>query len=224
VLLPLLVFYFIGLDWATNIVAPRGSWEVGPIENIQLILLLGIFVLSIIGLIRKKLVLEKVIFLFIGLLSLFVFFEELDYGYHYLVFFEQDGTTPFKEVFGTKNFHNRGNNARLFKRPIYPFMFLLFMVGPYYREKIKNQTLKYLIPAKPIIITAILTLVSYVAPRLLVDFNILEDGGMGVNIGEFSEIMVYYLFFLYLYEIIYERPSDQTYIIFKKPKNKLEYN
>ena len=46
VLLPLLFFYFVGLEWATNIVAPKGSWEVGPIENIQLILLLGIFVLA----------------------------------------------------------------------------------------------------------------------------------------------------------------------------------
>jgi hypothetical protein len=55
------------------------------------------------------------------------------------------------------------------------------------------------------VVTAIITIFSYAVPRLLVDFNILEDGGFGVNIGEFSEIMVYYIFFLYLYEVIFEK-------------------
>jgi hypothetical protein len=56
--------------------------------------------------------------------------------------------------------------------------------------------------------TAIITIFSYLVPRLLVDLNILKDGGFGVNIGEFSEIMIYYIFFLYLYEIIFRK----TYI------------
>ena len=86
-------------------------------------------------------------------------------------------------------------------------MAIIFIAAPLIRNKIKNPVLLYLIPHKGIILTAIITILSYVVPRLLVDLNILEDGGMRAwgNIGEFSEILVYYIFFLYLYEIIFEK-------------------
>ena len=84
-------------------------------------------------------------------------------------------------------------------------MGLIFVLAPFVIHKIKNPILRYLTPSKWFVITAIITVFSYVVPRLLVDLNIFEDGGFGWNIGEFSEIMVYYIFFLYLYEIIFEK-------------------
>jgi hypothetical protein len=106
---------------------------------------------------------------------------------------------------GKANVHNFGNNAKIFKRSIYPLMLVLFIITPLYIHKFKNPVLKYLIPARWFVITAFITIFSYTVPRLLVDFNILADGGFGVNIGEFSEIMIYYIFFLYLYELIFEK-------------------
>ena len=65
--------------------------------------------------------------------------------------------------------------------------------------------LQYLAPKKLIIGTAIITILSDLIPRLTVVLNIREDGGLGTNIGEFSEVMVYYIFALYVYELVFVR-------------------
>lgn len=205
VLIPLLIMYFSEVKWAQELVCPSVNWELGIVENIQILLLLMILTVSIIATFRKKNKIEKVIFSFLSLFTLFVLLEEIDYGAHFLRYFKGHSDTFFVEVTGKANVHNLGNNARLFKRSIYPLMLILFIITPLCAHKFKNPIARYLIPSKWFVVTAIITVFSYAVPRLLVDWNIFEDGGFGVNIGEFSEIMVYYIFFLYLYEVIFEK-------------------
>jgi hypothetical protein len=197
--------YFSGVKWAQELVCPSVNWELGIVENMQLLLLLMILIVNIIAILKKEHKIEKVIFSFLSLFTLFVLLEEIDYGAHFLRYFKGHSDTFFVEVTGKANVHNIGNNAKLFKRSIYPVMLVLFIFTPLYAHKFKNQIVRYLIPSRWFVITAIITVFSYAVPRLLVDWNILEDGGFGVNIGEFSEIMVYYIFFLYLYEVIFEK-------------------
>lgn len=144
-------------------------------------------------------------YFFLSFFTLFVILEEIDYGGHYLHYLKGHSDTFFVEKTGKANIHNLGNNARIFKRSIYPLMLVLFIITPLYIQKFNNPVLRYLIPGKRFIVTAIITIFSYTVPRLLVDLNILNDGGFGVNIGEFSELMIYYIFFLYLYEQIFEK-------------------
>jgi len=205
VLTPLIVCYFSDIVWARELVCPSVNPELGIVENIQLVLLLMIFIICVIAVRKKKNRIEKVIFVFLSVFSLFVFFEEIDYGRHWVLYFKGHEYTLFRDLTGQRNIHNLGNNAKLFKRSVYPFMGLIFVLAPFVIHKIKNPILRYLTPSKWFVITAIITVFSYVVPRLLVDLNIFEDGGFGWNIGEFSEIMVYYIFFLYLYEIIFEK-------------------
>lgn len=203
-----IVMYFSGIKWVQEIICPSVDWELGLVENLQLVLLLMIFGVSVIAIFRKDYKLEKVAFLLLALFTLFVFLEEMDYGNHFLKYFEGKEDTIFSDLTGHANIHNEGNNAKLFKRSIYPLMGILFILAPLVKGKINNRFLAYLIPDRYIIATAVITILSYLVPRLLVDFNVLKDGGFGVNIGEFSEIMIYYIFFLYLYEIIFKK----TYI------------
>jgi len=197
--------YFSGVEWAQEIICPTVDWELGLVENMQIALLLLIFMISVIAVIKKKLKIERIAFLLLSVFSLFVFLEEIDYGNHFLMYFKGKDNTIFSDLTGKLNVHNMGNNAKLFKRSIYPLMGILFIVAPLVRDRISNTLLRYLLPRKWIITTALLTAFSYLIPRLLVDHNILKDGGFGINIGEFSEILIYYIFFIYLYEIIFEK-------------------
>jgi hypothetical protein len=205
VLTPLIIFYFSDIEWAREIVCPSVNPELGIVETIQLILLFLIFIICVIAVKKKQDRTEKIIFFMLSIFSLFVFLEEIDYGRHWVLYFKGHEHTLFRDLTGKRNIHNLGNNAKLFKRSIYPFMGLLFILAPLFLNRIKNPILRYLTPSKWFIITAIITVFSYVVPRLLVDLHIFEDGGFGWNIGEFSEIMVYYIFFLYLYEIIFDK-------------------
>jgi hypothetical protein len=205
ILVPLLVMYFSGVHWAQELVCPSVNWELGIVENMQILLLIMILVINVMAIFRKKNKIEKIAFSVLSIFTLFVLLEEIDYGGHFLRYFKGTADTFFVEMTGKANVHNLGNNAKIFKRSIYPLMLVLFIITPLYIHKFKNPFLKYLIPGKWFVITAFITILSYAVPRLLVDFNILADGGFGVNIGEFSEIMIYYIFFLYLYELIFEK-------------------
>lgn len=203
ILIPLLVMYFSGVKWAQELVCPSVNWELGIVENLQILLL--ILIICVMAIFRKKNRIKKIIFSLLSIFALFVLLEEIDYGAHFLRYFKGHSDTFFVNMTGDVNIHNLGNNARIFKRSIYPLMLVLFIITPLYVHKFENPVIKYLIPNKWFVVTAIITIFSYVLPRLLVDLNILEDGGFGVNIGEFSEIMVYYIFFLYLHEVILEK-------------------
>lgn len=211
VLVPLIIMYFSGVEWARNIVCPPVNWELGIVENLQLALLLMIFIIASIAVKRKVNAIERIVFILLSVFTLFVFFEEIDYGTHFLKYFKNQDNTLFSDLTGQANIHNEGNNAKLFKRSIYPLMAALFIIAPLLKDRVKRPLIRYLIPAREIIITAIITIFSYIIPRLLVELNILKDGGFGVNIGEFSEVMVYYIFFLYLYEIIFEKDLLPAY-------------
>ncbi|MHC1733012.1 MAG: hypothetical protein AB9888_13420 [Bacteroidales bacterium] len=213
VLVPLLIMYFSGVKWAQEIVCPSVNWELGIVENLQILLLIMILVINVMAVFRKRSRIEKVIFTFLSVFTLFVLLEEIDYGAHFLRYFKGRSDTFFVDMTGKANVHNLGNNARIFKRSIYPLMLVLFIITPLYIHRLKKPVFKYLIPNKWFVITAIITIFSYAVPRLLVDFKVLEDGGFGVNIGEFSEIMVYYIFFLYLYVVIFEKELNFNQLV-----------
>lgn len=200
----LMIFYFSQIPFLVEIVCPAINWEFGILENIQLVILALIFGISIKGLLSKKILLEKVGFGLLALFTVFVFLEEIDYGAHHMKYFFGTDETFFKQLTGERNIHNQNDAAKWYKRPVYPIMGILFIMLPLFRDRIKNPFLNYITPNKAIIATAILSIAVDVVPRLLIKAG-LKDGGLGTNIGEFSEVMVYYIFFLYLREIVYQK-------------------
>jgi hypothetical protein len=205
VLVPQIIMYFSGIQWMVEIVCPSINREFGTIENLQLLILLYMTIICLLGAIRKQNKLEKTGFAFLTLFSLLVFFEEMDWGAHYIEYFSGEKRSFFSEITGVTNIHNQDYNAKWFKRPVYLIMAALFIILPFFKERFKHPFFQYLSPKKMIVGTVIIALFSDLIPRFIVLWNIRPDAGLGTNIGEFSEVMVYYTFALYLYEVIYEK-------------------
>jgi len=207
-LLVSLMLYFSGDPTLAGLVAPALNWEWGIIENLQALLVLLMCGLAVKGAIRANDGLIRAGFLFLIIFSVFVFVEEIDYGAHYRHFFTGQKESYLDSLTGTYNLHNQGNNAKLFKRPVYGLICLIFLVSPYIGRLNSRNPLRRLVESNryfPIIVPlprmALLVGVLIFAdlvPRAVVFSGLREDGGFGVNIGEFSELIMYYLFYRYL--------------------------
>ena len=209
-----IAMYFSGVQLLVEIVCPSVNWEFGSIENLQLLTILGIVIISIFGVIRKSTMIEKLGFAFLSLFSIFVLGEETDWGAHYVLHYTGDKSTFFSELVGQTNIHNYGGHAKWFKRPVYGIMILLFIALPFFRQKLTHPFLQYITPNPLITGTALITLFADLIPRFIVKLGLREDGGLGVNIGEFAEIMVYYTFALYVFEIVFEKTFEWS--VFRK--------
>lgn len=204
-ILPLLVigvcvlFYFSGNPTLVAIVCPPLNWEWGILENLQLAILIGIFIVSTRTAFQKKDRILKLGFGLIAVFSVFVFLEEIDYGTHFYQLIKGHERSGID--YHVKSLHNYGSNAKIIKRSVYLIMALIFVMAPFLKSSLKNPYLKFLLPSPRIILVAILTIASDLVPRLIVTLEIRSDGGLGVNIGEFSEVMVYYIFLLYVIQL-----------------------
>jgi hypothetical protein len=95
VLVPQIIMYFSGIQWMVEIVCPSINREFGTIENLQLLILLYMTIICLLGAIRKQNKLEKTGFAFLTLFSLLVFFEEMDWGAHYIEYFSGEKRSFF---------------------------------------------------------------------------------------------------------------------------------
>jgi len=198
-------FYFSEIPVLEEFVAPQANREWGVLENLQLVVIIGIASITAYAFFYLQNSIQKVGAALICLFSLFVFFEEIDYGAHFMQLEYGTRESLIYKYTGVTNLHNLGDNAALWKRPVYPLMALLFVIGPFLEPLVKNKYLKFLIPKAPIMIIALLALVTDLAPRIIIGFNIRENKGLGNNTGEFSELVIYYVFLLYLIQLIFEK-------------------
>lgn len=208
--LPILVlgtsmfFYFSEIPPLVNFICPQGNCEWGFLENLQLLIVFGIFILSLLAFFRKKERFLKWLFGLIALFAIFVFLEEIDYGEHFAqLLMGTEGENYEQQLISIRNIHNRGSNAKLFKRSVYLIMAMIFVIAPFFKSRVKNPLVKYFVPGVNIVFVAVLTIISDLLPRLIVILGGNLEGGLGVETGEFSEIMVYYIFFIYLLQLIY---------------------
>ncbi len=199
-----MVFYFSGNPRLVEFVCPAQNPEWGAIENLQLIFILGIIIVSGYGAFKKSSLIQQIGFLLVALFSIFIFLEEVDYGKHWADYFYGVKRSLLYDVAGVTNIHNQGNNAKIFKRSVYGLMVIIFFVAPFLKNKIKNKYITYFIPEPKIILTLSLIVIADLLPRFFVRFGIFADAGFGNNIGEFSEIIFYYIFLLYVIQLVFE--------------------
>jgi hypothetical protein len=208
VLVPSILFYFSGVRWMVEIICPSANREYGLIENLQLLIILYMAIISAIAVKKKDVLFEKIGFGLLSLFALFVLFEEMDWGAHFAEAISGKRSSFFSDLTGVTNIHNQDDNAKWFKRPVYLLMASLFIIFPLLRHRFVNPFLQYLTPKRMIIGTVIIAILSDLIPRLTVNLNIRPDAGFANNIGEFSEVMVYYTFALYLHELIFEKSME----------------
>ena len=203
-----LVLYFSGSPSLAGMVAPAENWEWGIIENLQALLVLLMAGLAARGALRADDGLIKAGYALLFIFSVFVFVEEIDYGAHYRHLITGQKESYLDTLTGTYNLHNQGNNAKLFKRPVYGLICLIFLITPYIgrlnpssilrRLTDGNRYFQMIIPSPRMALLVAVLVFADLFPRALVFSGLRADGGFGVNIGEFSEFIMYYLFFRYL--------------------------
>lgn len=189
-----------------KMVHPEMNKEWGLLENIQLVVIAVILGVSVYALIKKEPLLQKVGFGLISLFAVFVFLEEIDYGSHLTQYLTGAGESQLAKVTGVYNIHNYApSTAKIIKRSVYVLMLVLFIIAPFLKNVFQNRILIFLVPRPKIVIVALLTVLCEVAARALVPLNNLKLEELGMDIGEFSEIMVYYVFLIYLWQLVFEK-------------------
>ena len=190
-------------DW----IAPYPQREFGILENLQNLLIIGIIAVAVAAIKHKELFAEKAAFAFITLFGVLVFLEEVDYGLHWYEWWKD---IPPPEQVETRNLHNRGSLNRFIKLGVESLMVIWFAIMPLLSSRIKHPVIKYLLPSQ----LSVLTLLSAWAVTRLAFY--LYDAGMPSNIAlkgnyaEFTEVFTYYLFLVYLYEIVFRRKLNKS--------------
>ena len=217
--LALMVLYFTGQPALQSLVAPTlegvaaHSWrEFGALELSQnLVLLCMFFYLLRCLMMAQGLWLRMFLFAFTGLMA-FVFLEEIDYGAHLLdMFTGQPGSSSAEDW--DRNLHNRtlpsGEQVASYLKLGGNLIVLGgFVLAPMLWGETRNRTLRLLVPSKWVLAAVAVTIVvSWLA-------HVLDDAGLGIingaqgnlhlNISEFRELNIYYLFLVYA-AVLHER-------------------
>ena len=183
-----------------ELVAPSINREFGLLENFQLIFLMLCCLYSFKGWRKSKLPLDRWLFALMTFGFLFLFMEEIDYGLHYIELFnDREGSGEIR------NLHNQKGVLSYMKKTIYLVVFVFFMIIPFLRSKLSNFKISNWIPSKLIVITALcLTLWSQIA-QFIYHSSIVTNNSLEKNISEYEELLIYYLFLVYVLEMLNKR-------------------
>ena len=201
--------YFSGDFQIQELVAPWINREYGLLENLQNLCLLAVMVLAVYGLIRKRLVFERVMLVCVLAGTLFLFMEEIDYGrhhYRYLIGDPIDNRIKDVEADSSDwNLHNLGNVNQLFKHTLDIGLIVFFIIFPLVTWKSTKQMIHYLRPDPWFILTMVTMIAVSRYAKVLNKAGLGMDGALQGNTAEFREIIVYYVFLVYLITFIFWR-------------------
>ncbi len=197
VCLTLIGMYFFGPLWAQEIVAPRINREFGVLENLELLVVLLVIIIALNSWRRSSGLFRKFFFLVI-IVSVFDFLEEIEYGLNYVEYFKgvvESLQEPMRSV------HSISGVTALLKNLVYLGFGLFFICTTFFPEKIPELVRPFL-PSRMILLTILaLLIVSNTAWYINYVLKITGTQSLYGNISEFEEIVIYYIFFLYLREL-----------------------
>jgi hypothetical protein len=217
--LALVGLYFCGVYSAQNLVAPTlegmspYSWrEFGALELLQDFVLLCVFFYLLRCFMMAQGFWLRLFICALAGLMLFVFLEEIDYGAHFLEMLTGNSGSLSPDGWD-RNLHNRtlpsGEQVASYIKLGGNILVLAgFVVAPLALGDSRNRTVRLLVPSKWVIATVALTIAIARLAHVLDDagFGIINDqqGNLHLNISEFRELLVYYLFLVYA-AILHER-------------------
>jgi hypothetical protein len=196
--------YFSGNLRLQELIAPVMNREYGLLENFQNLILIAVIIIAGYGIRRKRILFEKVILGCVLVGALFLFLEEIDYGklhYHYLI------GNPYTDR-GTNhdwNLHNLSNFNQFMKLGLDMGMIVFFIIFPLATWKSTNRLIRYLRPDPWFILTMVFMLVLSRSSKALNRAGFGMDGALRSNTAEFREVIVYYVFLIYILTFIFRR-------------------
>lgn len=214
VCLALIAMYFSGVDILQKIVSPnmprmhRGMGrEFGLLENLQNLYLLAMVAMAAYAVKRKTLTWERMGWAVLTLFSIFIFLEEIDYGLHY---YEYARGVTLLDAAEVRNIHNQGDNTSVMKRGVDILLIGLFLIIPLACANSSKALIRYITPTRWFILTlASMFILSRLAHGLKgAGFG--EGGTINKNLSEFRELTVYYMFMVYIFELVYRRTFSAT--------------
>lgn len=208
VTVPLILMYFSGNTTLQHIVSPEfdgiywhSNREFGFLENLQHLILLAMLVVVLRGLFAVQGWARAAVAL-LAVFTAFILLEELDWGRHYYEFFT--GVTG-DEALQQRNWHNVGSRTELTKLAVDIFMVGFFLIAPIVLAGSAFRIVRLFTPD----LYAAWALAAMVVARGLIHF--LQEGGYGTpgtldrDLNEFREILTYYLFATYLFNVFERR-------------------
>jgi len=202
--LALIACYFCGYERIQHLISPPLNREYGLLENLQVLTLLVIVLLAAYGFLRKTERAEKVIMGIVLLIAAFVFLEELDYGLHY---FRLLRGNPLDERLGSEyfNVHNIGEATSRFKNVGDLGMIIIFIFFPLAFARSRIALLRYLAPDRLFIGTMVIMFAVSKFAHWLKEAGVGDPGSLHQCISEFRELTIYYIFMVYIYNLIFEK-------------------
>ena len=191
--------YFAGPRWMQDLVAHSYNREFGLLENLENLLLLLIIIISFTLLRRSGNGAMKIIYMLCLLASVFMLLEEIDYGYHFWNYF--NGIRPQDDLV-IHNIHNQGKNTiKILMWVCYAIILLFIMIMPHLKKDRLPVWIMNLIPSIKLHFTVLsIPLISRI-PHILNNMNFETNQSLYHNLSEFEELAIYYVFFLFFYEM-----------------------
>ena len=207
----LLVFmYFSGIPWMQSFAAPEINREFGALETLEHLIILALVVVTIRGVYLKTLKWERIAFAVASAASLLLFLEELDYGLHFVEYLSGE---KYEE--GPRNLHNYilrpyGLDFDKVMAPVvYCVLGLGFCILPLLilAGKLTHPWARYLTP-EPHSMGTIIAMVAVAQVAFFLDkIDMHSNQALRINISEFGELFVHYIFFMYFFELVYKRKT-----------------
>jgi hypothetical protein len=215
----LMAMYFSGNAYLQNIVAPKmdsmpifSAREFGALELLQNFFLLCIFFYSVRSFMAGQCAQIKLVALLLASISVFAFLEEIDYGAHFIEYFTGQHGSLAQENWN-RNWHNKTSssgvqNVSYLKLATDIGMLSGFVLAPLLLSRVRNRTIRLLVPSKWMIATVFLIVLLSLLAHYLDDAghsmigNI--PGNLHKNVSEFRELNMYYLLLLYV-AVLHER-------------------
>jgi len=214
VVFPMILAGASGIGWLQDLIAVRNAQEFGILENLQNLVLILALLLLLQQAFRHTDKREKAFLLMLAGGTLFLFLEEIDYGLHHYEYLRGIPPEEWREV---RNIHNRGADsgvhltARL-KLVCDLGLAFICIILPLCRSKFRNRWFLYLTPphfyfAASLVVMVLLSKTAHVLRYFAGNTWQIMRG----NTSEFRELIIYYLFLLYIYELTHTRRlSDAT--------------
>lgn len=198
--------HFSGIPWMQAFISPSfpAHRELGAPENLQNLIILSVIILAIQGAKRKIWKIEKMAFLIVAVFSVFLLLEEMDYGRH---MYRQFIDHTFKWGIWNVHFMHEGLLTKILTVVVYITLPLFFCILPLAARKSSNPWVKYLSPEPYAIGTVLGMILVSQTSQFLNNLDMYAEFSRqsGMIMSEFGEAFLYWVFFLYFYEIVYKR-------------------
>lgn len=201
----LIGMYFSGVETLQRIITPHmpdlhpnSAREFGLLENLQNVLLLAMCAMAFMGVRRQTQRVGKAAMAALGIFSAFILLEETDYGLH---LYEWIMDVPPGEHAEDRNLHNVGDRTSRTKQIVDVGMVIFFLIMPFALAKSRKPLVRYLAPDRFSTLTIVCMFIVRTLAHELNDRGFGEGGGIVKNISEFRELVTYYVFTLYVFEI-----------------------